>query len=502
MSVPTIAAIAAIAAAATAELTAPHAAVALEAKHAAPAAATAADSDEITSLPGWDGPLPSKHYSGYIDASPTKHLHYYMAESESNPSTDPVLFWFNGGPGCSSLDGFLYEHGPFRVVYNGTGNATLERFEYSWNRLVTTVYVEAPCGVGFSYSSASDTASDYNATDDTAATDNLAAVEAFFEKFPDLKSRDLYITGESYAGIYVPTLAEAIVNKGAAYTGAPLKGIAVGNGCSGNEIGICAFGKNTQGLYYTTKFLMDSGFASEELKGELDDACDWATFKAGEPISDACAAKTDALAALTQDLDTYCVYCDCPAISNPVDDQLVDDDDDAAAAEARGQMRLGGSPRLGTTACINTFEASAYLNRPDVRDALHVNPADVDDWQVCGSADGWQYSSTRPNLPRDTYPNLVKNIDVLIYNGDWDGCVPYTDNEGWTSGMNYTVKSAWHPWEYVDGDFTQVGGYATEYEVGKKFVFTTVRGGRHEVPETAPERAFHMIQRFLNGTTF
>ena len=145
-----------------------------------------------------------------------------------------------------------------------------------------------------------------------------------------------------YAGVYVPTLAEAIVDKGAAYTGAPLKGIAVGNGCSGSEIGICAFGKNTQGLYYTTRYLMNSGFAPESLKGELDDACDWDTFSQGEPISSACQAKTDELSSLTQELDTYCVYCDCPSKSNPVDDD--------EGSTAGGQMLNAANHNLGTTA--------------------------------------------------------------------------------------------------------------------------------------------------------
>ena len=65
--------------------------------------------DEIIKLPGWDLPLPSKQYSGYLTvANGDKHLHYWFIESETNHSkSDPIVLWFNGGPGCSSLDGNL-----------------------------------------------------------------------------------------------------------------------------------------------------------------------------------------------------------------------------------------------------------------------------------------------------------------------------------------------------------------------------------------------------------
>ena len=70
-------------------------------------------------------------------------------------------------------------------------------------------------------------------------------------------------------------------------------------------------------------------------------------------------------------------------------------------------------------------------------------------WSTCGNQ--IHYSSTRKNLPRDTYPALVKRSRVLIYNGDWDACVPYTDAEAWTSSLGLAVADAWHPWSYGSG---------------------------------------------------
>jgi hypothetical protein len=56
---------------------------------------------EIKSLPGWEGPLPSKMYSGYIKAGTPPaypngqmYMHYWFIESEGNPKTDPVVAWY------------------------------------------------------------------------------------------------------------------------------------------------------------------------------------------------------------------------------------------------------------------------------------------------------------------------------------------------------------------------------------------------------------------------
>ena len=77
----------------------------------------------------------------------------------------------------------------------------------------------------------------------------------------------------SDAGVYVPTLAEAIMwaEGNGTYKGAPLKGIAVGNGCAGNEIGSCG-GQRDQ---YDTEYLVQTPFVDPALKTKILSECDW-----------------------------------------------------------------------------------------------------------------------------------------------------------------------------------------------------------------------------------
>lgn len=51
-----------------------------------------------------------------LDESHGKKLFYYFVESERSPKEDPVVLWLNGGPGCSSFDGFVYEHGMYSTT--------------------------------------------------------------------------------------------------------------------------------------------------------------------------------------------------------------------------------------------------------------------------------------------------------------------------------------------------------------------------------------------------
>ena len=82
----------------------------------------AADEDKFTTMPNKTETITMKtdSYSGYLTVSASKALHYVFVESQNDPKTDPVVIWYNGGPGCSSLLGFFQENGPFVIDDDGS----------------------------------------------------------------------------------------------------------------------------------------------------------------------------------------------------------------------------------------------------------------------------------------------------------------------------------------------------------------------------------------------
>jgi carboxypeptidase C (cathepsin A) len=156
--------------------------------------------DVFTGLPTAD-PFNSATYSGYLTVSETKALHYVFAESYNNPTTDPIIIWFNGGPGCSSLLGFMQENGP-RMVNDG--EVFIEDNPYPWNSRANVLWLESPAGVGWSYAG---TEQDLQTNDMVQSQDALAALKAWYVKFPEFMSNKLFVSGESYAGVYVPYLS-------------------------------------------------------------------------------------------------------------------------------------------------------------------------------------------------------------------------------------------------------------------------------------------------------
>jgi carboxypeptidase C (cathepsin A) len=58
--------------------------------------------------------------------------------------------WFNGGPGCSSMEGLFQENGPI-VVDDDTHS--IYHNNHSWNAKANVLYFDSPALVGFSKAS-------------------------------------------------------------------------------------------------------------------------------------------------------------------------------------------------------------------------------------------------------------------------------------------------------------------------------------------------------------
>ncbi|KAI0083180.1 Alpha/Beta hydrolase protein [Irpex rosettiformis] len=141
---------------------------------------------------------------------------------------EPWGVWLQGGPGSSSLLGLLFENGPLHV----SENYSLFANKFGWNTLADYVWVDQPVGVGFGTVEAGGFAPD----EDQVGIDFFGFLANLVKVFPSLKTRPLYITGESYAGTYIPYIAKTYFG----LTNPPvnLAKIAIGDGSLGNDVAV------------------------------------------------------------------------------------------------------------------------------------------------------------------------------------------------------------------------------------------------------------------------
>ena len=203
-------------------------------------------------------------------------LHYWFIESTNNPSTDPVVLWLNGGPGSSSLIGLLTENGQILTSdesltnpIDGVPQVFLN--PYSWSTVANVLYLESPKGVGFSYCEGVSKSSECVNTDESTAQDAYEFLANFFNSFPEYKSNKFYITGESYAGVYIPMLIDQI-DQDVYKANLNFVGAAIGNGCWGNTVGTCAF-SSPEAQQITADFLYGHGFYSQSLREQIVKSC-------------------------------------------------------------------------------------------------------------------------------------------------------------------------------------------------------------------------------------
>lgn len=203
-------------------------------------------------------------------------LHYWFIESTNDPANDPVVLWLNGGPGSSSLIGLLTENG--QIVTNDDSltqpiNGVPQVFlnPYSWSSVANVVYLESPKGVGFSYCEDVNSSAACVNTDESTAQDAYEFLVNFFAAYPEYKKNKFYITGESYAGIYIPMMIDQIDQDP---LGAKLNfiGAAIGNGCWGNSVGTCDFSSG-ESVQISADFYYGHGMYSQALRAEIESNC-------------------------------------------------------------------------------------------------------------------------------------------------------------------------------------------------------------------------------------
>lgn len=168
----------------------------------------AARSDRVHELPGATE-LPFSLYAGSVtvDSIAERSLFYVLSESFSNSSSsDPLVLWLNGGPGCSSIGGgFLSELGPFYPTPGGKG---LIRNPHTWNKAANLLFLESPAFVGWSWS---ENPEDTRVGDRRTAEDAFIFLQKWLERYPRYRGRRFWLAGESYGGHYVPNLAQRLV---------------------------------------------------------------------------------------------------------------------------------------------------------------------------------------------------------------------------------------------------------------------------------------------------
>ncbi|KAI3446715.1 hypothetical protein Pfo_003380 [Paulownia fortunei] len=423
--------------------------------------------DKVLKLPGQNFNVSFAHYAGYVTVNKQsgRALFYWFFEADEDPSSKPLVLWLNGGPGCSSIAfGLAEEIGPFHVEKDGK---TLYLNPYSWNKAANILFLDSPVGVGFSYSN---TSSDLLSNGDKrTAADNLEFLLQWFERFPQYRGRDFYLTGESYAGHYVPQLSQTIVghNHKNGEDIINLKGFMVGNALTDDF-------HDHLGVF---QFMWSVGMISDQTFKQLNILCDFQSFI---HTSEYCEKVLEIADEEIGDIDMYSIYTPpCTANFSRLNHLW-------RRKSKVGLLRRDYDP------CTEQHSI-VYFNLPEVQDALHVHSKNSPlKWETCSDMvnENWKDS---PRSILNVYHELLHlGLRIWIFSGDADAVIPVTSTRYSINALKLPTVSPWRAW-YDDG---QVGGWTQEYE---GLTFVTVRGAGHEVPLHKPKQALTLIKSYLSG---
>ncbi|VVB14761.1 unnamed protein product [Arabis nemorensis] len=395
--------------------------------------------DLVTDLPG-QSHVSFRHYAGYVPVDKTngRAMFYWFFEAMSVPNQKPLVLWLNGE--------------------------------------ANMLFLESPVGVGFSYSNT--TSDNKKLGDDFTAKDTYSFIQKWLERFPAYREKDFYIAGESYAGKYIPELAEVVYDKNNDNSSPHinLKGILLGNPETSEA-------EDWKGW---VDYAWSHAVISDETYGVISKFCNFSSNTTWD-IKE-CKDGVDEVLKQYHEIDTYSLYTPT-CIRNSTLNSFID--------SRRFKTNLANSkmmPRLmgGYDPCLDDY-TRVFYNRADVQKALHASDGiHLKNWSICNDDIFDNWADSKPSvLP--LYKKLIAGgLRIWVYSGDTDGRVPVLGTRYCINKLELPIKTAWRPWYHEK----QVSGWLQEYE---GLTFATFKGAGHDVPSFKPAESLALFSAFLNG---
>lgn len=396
------------------------------------------------------------HHAGYYRLPHTKdaRMFYFFFESR-NSRADPVVIWLTGGPGCSGELALFYENGPFHI----TRNMSLAWNDFGWDKVSNLIYVDQPIGTGFSYSSHAD---DIRHSEDGVSNDLYDFLQAFFKEHPQYVKNDFYITGESYAGHYIPALA-ARVNRG---------------------------NKNKEGVYINLKgFAIGNGLTNPEIqyKAYTDYALDMKLIKQSDykSMSKSVSQCEQAIKLCGTEGGTSCVgaYMVCNNIFNKIVELAGDKNYYDIRKKCQGNL------------CYDFSNVENFLNQESVKDILGVGGID---FVSCSSVvHEAMIMDWMRNLEVEIPPLLENGIKLLVYAGEYDLICNWLGNSRWVHAMEWSGQK-----EFVAASTIPFSVNRVEAGLQKAYgplTFLKVHKSGHMVPMDQPKASLEMLRRWMQN---
>ncbi|KAK8333931.1 hypothetical protein V6Z11_A10G239300 [Gossypium hirsutum] len=433
---------------------------------------------DIRSLPGFFASLPFKLETGYIGVGDLEFF-YYFIQSERDPSKDPLILWLTRGPGCSALSGLFFEIAPLQfnmVEYNGS-LPTFALNPYSWTKVANIIFLDAPVGTGFSYST---TLQGFETGDKRFANDVYNFLRKWLQSHPKFITNSLYIAGDSYAGKIVPIIVHAISDgiedENFLHL---LQGYLVGNPATGLK-----YDDNSKIPFYNRMALI-----SDELYESAKRNCK-EEYVEVEMSNVICAKDLQAISECIAHINKpHILEPECPSDFDPPDSSV---NERKYFLETREEDCLQAPAEYPKFGCrnYNTYLCKIWASDDSVQQALGIRKGTIREWIRCNES--LLYDKDVGSVVDYHLSLNTKGYRALIYSGDHDRLVPYVGTESWIKSLNLSIVDDWRPW-FVDD---QVAGYSREY--GNNLTFATVKGGGHTAPEFKPKECFVMFNRWIS----